>query len=77
LPISYPFDPKLKHHIIIALALALWIFVFLFATEPLDINELNTSEKLMFLPVYGLVGAIAYLLQMPFQRWLYNRNKHW
>lgn len=31
----------------------------------------------MFLPVYGLVGAIAYLLQMPFQRWLYNRNKHW
>ncbi len=74
LKIKVPFDPKLKHHLIIALSLSLWIFIFLFFTEPLDVNQLSTSEKLLFLPIYGIVGAIAYLALMPLQHWLFNRN---
>ncbi|MFP4846768.1 LytTR family DNA-binding domain-containing protein [Winogradskyella sp. PE311] len=75
---KYPFDPLLKHHLIIGLLLAIWIFVFLFFTEPLDVNEFNTNEKLVFLPGYGLLGGFCYLMFLPFQYYLYKRfNKNW
>jgi len=76
--LKYPFDPSIKHHIYIALGLALWIFVFLYFTEPLDVSDLNTSEKLIYLPGYGLIGACLYLLVLPFQNWLLKRKaSHW
>ncbi len=75
---KYPFDPSLKHHFIIALGLAIWIFVFLYFTEPMDVNEFNASEKLIYLPLYGILGAFAYLIFLPFQYYLYNKNtKQW
>jgi|TARA_R100000479_G_scaffold70100_3_gene33810 hypothetical protein len=74
----FPFDPLLKHHILIALGLAVWIFLFLTLTEPLDTNELGAMEKLLYLPLYGLAGAIAYLLILPLQTFLYKtNNKIW
>lgn len=71
---NYPFDPSIKHHFIIALSLALWIFIFLYATEPLDINEFTNSEKLVYLPLYGLIGGVCYVLFMPLQKYLYQKN---
>lgn len=70
----YPFDPLLKHHFIISLLLAVWIFIFLYFTEPLDVNEFNNNEKLIFLPGYGLLGGICYLVFLPFQYYLYKRT---
>ena len=64
---NYPFDPKLKHHIIIGLLLAIWIFVFLYFTEPLDVDEFGDTEKLIYLPGYGIIGGISYLLFLPLQ----------
>lgn len=72
----YPFDPLLKHHILIGLLLAVWIFIFLYFTEPLDVNEFNNDEKLLFLPGYGLLGGICYLMFLPFQYYLYKRTEH-
>ncbi len=75
---NYPFDPIFKHHLLIALGLAIWIFVFLYFTEPLDVNEFSNSDKLIFLPAYGLLGALLYIIILPFQYWLYNRfQKKW
>lgn len=75
---KYPFDPSLKHHLILALSLALWIFLFLYATEPLDTKEFTHSEKLIYLPLYGLIGGMCYLLFMPLQKFLYQKNdKQW
>lgn len=75
---KYPFDPSIKHHIIIALGLAIWIFVFLFFTEPFDVNVFTDSEKLIFLPLYGLLGAFCYLLFLPIQSLLFKKNdKNW
>nr|WP_321223435.1 LytTR family DNA-binding domain-containing protein [uncultured Psychroserpens sp.] len=71
---KYPFDPSIKHHLLIALGLAVWIFMFLFFTEPLDVSDLNTTEKLTYLPGYGVIGAGLYLLVLPFQNWLFKRN---
>ena len=74
----YPFDPLIKHHIIISLLLAIWVFVFLYFTEPLDVNQLPNNEKLMYLPGYGLVAGFCYLLFLPFQTYLYQRfKKQW
>tara|TARA_A100000171_G_scaffold51774_1_gene67230 strand:+ start:7241 stop:8035 length:795 start_codon:yes stop_codon:yes gene_type:complete len=71
----FPFDPLLKHHLLIALGLAIWIFLFLTLTEPLDTNELDGLEKLTYLPLYGLAGASAYLLILPLQTFLFQKNK--
>ncbi|WP_298757792.1 LytTR family transcriptional regulator DNA-binding domain-containing protein [uncultured Psychroserpens sp.] len=71
---KYPFDPSIKHHLIIALGLAIWIFVFLYFTEPLDVNEFGDTEKLIYLPIYGLIGALLYVVILPMQIWLYKKN---
>ncbi len=71
----YPFDPLFKHHALISLLLAIWIFVFLFFTEPLDVNEFSSSEKIKFLPGYGILGGLSYLLFLPFQKFLYSNGK--
>lgn len=71
---KYPFDPSIKHHFIIALCLAIWIFVFLYFTEPLDVSEFSSSEKLIYLPLYGLLGALCYLIFLPIQSFLYKKN---
>jgi hypothetical protein len=61
---------------LIGLLLAVWIFVFLYFTEPLDVNEFNNNEKLIFLPGYGLLGGICYLMFLPFQYYLYKRTEN-
>ncbi|WP_432410476.1 LytTR family DNA-binding domain-containing protein [Rasiella sp. SM2506] len=72
----FPFDPLLKHHLLVALGLAVWIFLFLALTEPLDTNEFDGTEKLLYLPLYGIAGATAYLLILPLQNFLYSKNEH-
>lgn len=71
----YPFDPSFKHHALIALGLVIWIFGFLYLTEPLDVNEFGDREKWIYLPGYGFVGGAMYLIFLPFQYFLYNRNQ--
>ncbi|MEZ4796657.1 MAG: LytTR family DNA-binding domain-containing protein [Flavobacteriaceae bacterium] len=72
---NYPFDPSIKSHFIIAIGLAIWIFVFLYFTEPLDVNEFGDKEKLIYLPLYGVLGAILYLTVLPFQYFLSKKGK--
>ena len=74
LKFKYPFDPAIKHHLIIALGLSVWIFAFLYFTEPLDVNEFGDREKLIYLPMYGLIGGICYSLFIPFQAFLYKKS---
>jgi hypothetical protein len=75
---KYPFDPSIKHHLIIALGLAIWIFMFLYFTEPLDVSEFQKSEKLIYLPLYGLLGAFCYLVFLPIQNYIYiKNNQNW
>ncbi|MCE7992971.1 MAG: LytTR family transcriptional regulator [Roseivirga sp.] len=71
---SYPFDPSLRHHLLIAGGLVIWVFVFLYFTKPLDVTELGPREQLIYLPVYGLFASLCYLATLPFQYWLYRRN---
>ena len=73
---AYPFDPLLKHHLFIALVLAVWIFLFLALTEPLDTDEFIGFEKLKYLPFYGFAGAVAYLLILPLQNFLYAKTQN-
>jgi hypothetical protein len=74
---TYPFDPSIKHHLLIALGLATWIFVFLFFTEPLDVNEFSDQEKLIYLPLYGLLGALCYLVSLPIQYVMFRKKQQW
>lgn len=74
----YPLDPLLRHHVLIGLLLAVWTFVFLYFTEPLDVSELNNTEKLYFLPGYGLLGGLSYIIFLPLQHYLYRKtNQNW
>jgi hypothetical protein len=67
---KHPFDPSVKHHLISALGLAIWIFVFLYFTEPLDISEFSSSEKLIYLPLYGVISAFCYFVFLPIQNYI-------
>ncbi len=71
---SYPFDPSLKHHLLIALGLVIWVFVFLYFTKPLDVTEFGPREQLIYLPLYGVFASLCYLASLPFQYWLYKRQ---
>lgn len=73
--IKYPFDSAIKSHFLIALGLTIWIFVFLYFTEPLDVSEFGNREKLIYLPIYGLLGGVSYLLFLPFQNLLFKKSK--
>lgn len=72
---KYPFDPNPKHHVIIALGFAIWTFVFLFFTEPLEISAYSKHQKITYLPLYAIFGAVSYLIILPFQKWLFLKNK--
>ncbi|WP_405250361.1 LytTR family DNA-binding domain-containing protein [Dokdonia sp. Asnod3-C12] len=75
---KHPFDPSIKHQLIIALGMALWIFTFLYFTEPLDVSQLHDSERLFILSLYGLLGALCYVTILPFQYWLFKKtNNQW
>lgn len=75
---KYPFDASIKHHLLVALALAIWIFVFLYFTEPLDVHEFDDKQKLIYLPLYGILGALCYICMLPVQQFLYKKsNKEW
>lgn len=73
---NYPFDPDVRHHLIIALLSSLWIFVFLFFTEPFDVNQLNYDEKFEYLSVYSLIGGLCYVAFLPLQYAIYRRFKN-
>lgn len=74
---SYPFDPSIKHHLLISLGLALWIFIFLYATEPLDVNEFSDTDKLIYLPLYGLLGAVCYIICIPIHQLILRKKTQW
>ncbi|TVZ51625.1 LytTR family DNA-binding domain-containing protein [Dokdonia sp. Hel_I_53] len=71
---KFPLDPKIKSHLFIAIGLAFWVFSFLFFTEPLDVNELSSSEKLIYLPLYGILAALCYLAMLPVQQFIFIKN---
>ena len=73
--LKYPFDPSIKHHIIIGFGLSVWIFLFLYFTEPLDVNELDAIQKLIYLPIYGLICGACYSVFIPFQVFLFKKVK--
>lgn len=60
---------------LIALSLGVWIFAFLYFTEPLDVSEFGDREKLIYLPGYGLVGGVLYLVFLPLQYFIYRKNQ--
>lgn len=74
---KYPFDPQLKHHLLLAVGLAIWIFCFLVFTEPLDVNEFSSKEKWQYLPFYGICGGCTYLIFLPLQKLLFKKNTTW
>lgn len=53
-------------------------FYVLYFTEPLDVNEFSAAQKLIYLPLYGLLGSSCYLLVLLFQNRMYlKNNKQW
>lgn len=59
---KFPFDPEIKHHVLIGIGLAFWVFAFLFLTEPLGVSDFTLRDKLRALPFYGLAGFMCYVL---------------
>ena len=62
----------------LSLGLALWIVLFLIFTEPLDTNQIQGVDKFIYLPFYGVAGALSYLILLPLQYKLFLwKEKQW
>lgn len=74
---SYPYHPNIQSHLWIALGLGIWIFLFLFLIKPLTVDTLSFNEQLLYVPFYGLVAGVSYLLAILPQKFLYEKQQQW
>jgi len=72
---SYPFHPQTQTHLWISLSLGVWVFLFLFLVKPLTIDSLSFQDQLRYIPIYGMVAGISYLLTIIPQYYLYRKQK--
>jgi hypothetical protein len=72
---SYPYHPILTSHLWIALGLGIWVFLFLFLVKPLTVDSLSFDEQVLYVPFYGLVAGICYLLAILPQKMFYQKQK--
>lgn len=72
---SYPFHPQTRSHLWIALSLGIWVFLFLFLVKPLTVDSLSLEEQLLYIPIYGLVAGLSYLLAILPQQSFYRKQK--
>lgn len=64
---EYPINKNNLNHLWLALILCIWVFVFLFFAEPFDIHKFTITEKITFLPVYGIIQGVCYYLPIWYQ----------
>lgn len=76
LQIKLLYSPKLKHQLLIGAIISVWLWLFLFFTEPLDVKELTSSEKMKFLLGYALLLWVSYSITIPFQKRLFVRRRN-
>lgn len=74
---QYPFHKNIQNHFCVALGLSIWVFMFLYLSEPFDVNNFSTSEKLTFLPVYGLIEGLCYAIPLIYQHRVTKNQKAW
>ncbi|AOW21327.1 LytTR family DNA-binding domain-containing protein [Urechidicola croceus] len=77
MPIKFSLDKNRKHHLWIAIGLGVWVFIFLFLSEPFDINKFSQKEKFVYLPIYGFIQSICYLLILPYQEVILKKQNSW
>lgn len=64
---EYPINKNNLNHLWLALILSVWFFVFLFFAEPFDIHNFTITEKITFLPIYGIIQGVCYYLPTWYQ----------
>ncbi len=72
---SYPYHPNTQSHLWIAFGLGIWVFLFLFIIKPLTVDSLSFQEQLLYVPFYGLVAGISYLLAILPQKSFYQKQQ--
>jgi len=74
---QYPFHKSIRNHFWIALGLSIWVFAFLYLSEPFDINKFSASEKLILLPIYGLIEGLCYAIPLLYQYRISKKQEDW
>jgi len=74
---QYPFHKNIQNHFWIALGLSIWVFMFLYFSEPFDINQFSSQEKLILLPIYSIIEGFCYALPLLYQYRITKTQKIW
>ncbi|WP_456438207.1 LytTR family transcriptional regulator DNA-binding domain-containing protein [Psychroserpens sp.] len=72
---TLPLNASFKYHTIIAVIISLWLVLFLILIAPFDIADLDFSERLEILPIYGVISFMTYMALVPVQNWIFKRFK--
>ncbi|MFC4633616.1 LytTR family DNA-binding domain-containing protein [Dokdonia ponticola] len=74
---QYPFHNSIQNHFWIAIGVSIWVFVFLYLSEPFDIHRFSTREKLILLPIYGLIEGFCYAIPLVYQYCIAKKQRVW
>lgn len=66
-----------RHQFLIAILMGTWLYLFLAIIGPFDAAELSLEFRVQLMIGYGLVFAMAYLVCIPIQNWLYQQLGYW
>lgn len=66
-----------KAHVLIAFLISLWLVGFLVLIAPFDISDLDIMDRLILMPLYGVITFIGYLLLIPTQNAIFNYTNKW
>lgn len=76
--IDFYLAKSFKVHLLLAVLIGAWVVLFLILLAPFDVTDLEIRFRWLLLPFYGVLLFLSYLGSLPFQHWIYKRQKaHW
>jgi len=66
-----------KDNFLIAAITSIWLILFLVLIAPFDIAELSFQNRLILMPLYGVISFLSYIIFIPLQNWLFQKVGKW
>jgi hypothetical protein len=73
--VSFTTPPK--QHVWISLIFGAWIYLFLVLVGPFDVFDLDMDWRMKSMLPYSLIIIGSYFISVPFQNWMYSKQKKW
>ncbi len=74
---KFQINPSPKIHLLIAALISIWLVLFLILIAPFDVSDLTLDERLVMMPMYGVISFLSYIILIPGQNWVLQNKERW